>query len=70
MCYDVIIPTTKGNQMAISTSAPKTTSPDWMNVECECNLLWCPECDPDSYVDQMREDAGCWDDAFELEPPF
>jgi len=56
--------------MAISFPAPKTSTPDWAGTDCDCNTLWCPFCDPDSYVDQMREDTGCWEDAFELEPPF
>jgi len=48
----------------------KTSTPDWMEVSCECEMLMCPICDPDFFYDQMREDAGCWDEAFELEPPF
>ena len=55
------------------TSVPfavKTTSPDWLNVECECALEWCPACDPDSYHDQMRDDFAGWDSFEEIETPF
>ena len=55
------------------TSAPfavKTSSPDWMDVECECLLEWCPQCDPDSFHDQMRDDFSDWDSFEEVETPF
>ena len=56
------------------TSAPiafKTSAPDWMfDGACDCLLTWCPTCDPDSYVDQMREDFADWDSFEEIETPF
>ena len=61
------------SKMSFDTSAPtavKTSTPDWMDVACECEMLMCPMCDPDFFYDQMREDAGCWDEAFEMETPF
>lgn len=65
---------TKGFQMSnFETSAPfavKTSSPDWMDVECECLLEWCPQCDPDSFHDQMRDDFAGWDSFEEIETPF
>ena len=44
----------------------KTSAPDWVfDGTCDCSLQWCPECDPDSYYDEMRDNAYL-DDT----PPF
>lgn len=47
----------------------RTSTPDWMfdGVPCKCLLPMCPECDPDFYVDQMREWEHIWADE---ETPF
>ena len=58
--------------MTFDVSAPisfKTSTPDWVfDGVCECSLQWCPECDPDSYYDEMRDNG--WDTFEEVETPF
>jgi hypothetical protein len=54
----ILYPTERLKMSNFETPAPstKTTSPDWMfDGVCDCCLQWCPECDPDSYVDEMRD---------------
>jgi len=42
----------------------KTSSPDWMfdGIPCECEMIMCPECDPDFFYDEMCEQEHIWDE--------
>lgn len=48
----------------------KTSFPDWLYQDCNCELHMCPICDSDFYVDMARDDEGCFLPDDDLEPPF